>query len=91
MKRIDKIVGIDGTAQGRMNNNDSHLIHHRACNEEDERVDHRPREDRIVDQLDVARGMAGQPKPITDRVEHEDQKHQHVGGDQDQAPGLPGR
>src|ERR1044072_2041662 len=26
MNRIDRIVGIDGTAQGRMNNTDSHLI-----------------------------------------------------------------
>src|SRR6476659_10495357 len=27
MKRIDRIVGIDGTAHGRMNSTDSHLIH----------------------------------------------------------------
>src|SRR5258708_11640941 len=27
MKRIDRIVGIDGTAHGRMNSSDSHLIH----------------------------------------------------------------
>ncbi len=31
MKRMDRIVGIDGTAQGRMNNSDSHWIHGRAC------------------------------------------------------------
>ena len=30
MKRIDRIVGIDGTAHGRMNSTDSHLIHGRA-------------------------------------------------------------
>ena len=30
MKRIDRIVGIDGTAQGRMNSTDSHLIQVRA-------------------------------------------------------------
>ena len=30
MKRIDRIVGIDGTAHGRMNSSDSHLIHVRA-------------------------------------------------------------
>ena len=27
MKRNDRMVGIDGTAHGRMNSNDSHLIH----------------------------------------------------------------
>ena len=27
MKRIDRIVGIDGTAHGRMNSTESHLIH----------------------------------------------------------------
>ena len=61
MKRIDRMVGIDGTAHGRMNSSDSHLIHVRACtkkpdrnkrddhlqvdadDQEDERVDHRPR------------------------------------------------
>src|SRR3979411_723813 len=31
MKRTDRMVGIDGTAQGRMNNTDSHLIHDRVC------------------------------------------------------------
>src|SRR5438067_13588965 len=30
MNRIDRIVGIDGTAQGRMNTSDSHRIHARA-------------------------------------------------------------
>ena len=30
MKRIDRIVGIDGTAHGKMNSTDSHLIHGRA-------------------------------------------------------------
>src|SRR5215467_13127694 len=30
MKRTDRIVGIDGTAQGRMNSTDSHLIQARA-------------------------------------------------------------
>src|SRR5712675_3343681 len=29
MKRTDRMVGIDGTAQGRMNNTDSHLIQER--------------------------------------------------------------
>src|SRR4051812_38633234 len=31
MKRIDRIVGIDGTAQGRMKSSDSHLIHVLCC------------------------------------------------------------
>src|ERR1700675_3027422 len=31
MKRIDRIVGMDGTAHGRMNTSDNHLIHVRAC------------------------------------------------------------
>src|ERR1035438_6683352 len=31
MKRTDKMVGIDGTAQGRMNSTDSHLIQERCC------------------------------------------------------------
>src|SRR3977135_3750449 len=30
MKRTDRMVGIDGTAQGRMNSTDSHLIHQRV-------------------------------------------------------------
>ena len=30
MNRNDRIVGIDGTAHGRMNRSDSHLIHVRA-------------------------------------------------------------
>src|SRR5437773_2608970 len=37
MKRIDRIVGIDGTAQGRMNTSDSHLIHVRACTKKPDR------------------------------------------------------
>ena len=43
MKRIDRIVGIDGTAHGRMNSSDSHLIHVRAVHEEagqEQRDDH---------------------------------------------------
>src|SRR5215471_11218540 len=31
MKRIDRMVGIDGTAHGRMKSSDSHLIHVLAC------------------------------------------------------------
>src|ERR1700675_2342482 len=31
MKRIDRMVGIDGSAQGRMNRTDSHLIQSRCC------------------------------------------------------------
>src|SRR3979411_599232 len=31
MKRTDRMVGIDGTAQGSTNNTDSHLIHDRVC------------------------------------------------------------
>ena len=34
MKRTDRMVGIDGTAQGRMNSSDSHLIHQRCVHEE---------------------------------------------------------
>ena len=37
MKRIDRMVGIDGTAQGRMNSSDSHLIHVRACTKNPDR------------------------------------------------------
>src|SRR5579864_534280 len=37
MKRIDRIVGIDGTAHGRMNNTDSHLIHGRAVTKKPDR------------------------------------------------------
>src|ERR1700716_692088 len=31
MKRTERIVGIEGTAQGRMNSTDSHLIQGRCC------------------------------------------------------------
>src|SRR6266704_2004610 len=37
MKRIDRIVGIDGTAQGRINTSDSHLIQVRACTKKPDR------------------------------------------------------
>src|SRR6195952_3166853 len=37
MKRTDRMVGIDGTAQGRMNSTDSHLIHHRDCTKKPDR------------------------------------------------------
>src|SRR3989449_2830828 len=37
MKRTDRIVGIDGTAQGRMNTSDSHLIQVRACTKKPDR------------------------------------------------------
>ena len=30
MNRMDRMVGIDGTAQGRMNSTDSHLIQQRV-------------------------------------------------------------
>ena len=38
MKRIDRIVGIDGTAHGRMNSSDSHLIHVRAWTKKPDRT-----------------------------------------------------
>src|SRR6202000_1196710 len=38
MKRTDRMVGIDGTAQGRMNNTDSHLIQARACTKKPDRT-----------------------------------------------------
>jgi hypothetical protein len=31
MNRTDRMVGIDGTAQGRMNSSDSHRIQTRSC------------------------------------------------------------
>ena len=37
MKRIDRIVGIDGTAHGRMNTSDSHLIQVRVCTKKPDR------------------------------------------------------
>ena len=37
MNRIDNMVGIDGTAQGRMNTSDSHLIQVRAVTKKPER------------------------------------------------------
>src|SRR4029450_1839510 len=37
MKRIGRAVGIDGTAQGRMKTNDSHLIQVRACTKKPDR------------------------------------------------------
>src|SRR5271169_1366457 len=37
MKRTDKMVGIDGTAHGRMNNTDSHRIHERDCTKKPDR------------------------------------------------------
>src|SRR5437879_10581341 len=37
MKRTDKMVGIDGTAQGRMNSTDSHLIQVRCWEKKPDR------------------------------------------------------
>src|ERR1700744_5901554 len=37
MKRTDRMVGIDGTAQGRMNSTDSKRIHDRACTKKPDR------------------------------------------------------
>ena len=37
MKRTDRMVGIDGTAQGRMNSTDSHRIQLRACTKKPDR------------------------------------------------------
>src|ERR1043165_5469895 len=37
MKRIDRIVGIDGTAHGKMNSSDSHLTQVRACTKKPDR------------------------------------------------------
>ena len=37
MKRNDRIVGIDGTAHGRMKSSESHLIQVRACTKKPER------------------------------------------------------
>src|SRR6266576_7152626 len=38
MNRIDRIVGIDGTAHGRMNSSDSHLIQVRAWMKNPDRI-----------------------------------------------------
>ena len=37
MKRTDRMVGIEGTAHGRMNSTDSHLIHERDCTKKPDR------------------------------------------------------
>ena len=37
MKRTDRMVGIDGTAQGRMNSTASALIHQRVCRKKPDR------------------------------------------------------
>src|SRR6476469_9833900 len=37
MKRTDRMVGIDGTAQGKMNSTDSHLIQVRDCTKKPDR------------------------------------------------------
>src|SRR5882757_539210 len=37
MKRTERMVGIDGTAHGRMNSTDSHLIQERDCTKKPER------------------------------------------------------
>src|SRR6195256_5324779 len=37
MKRTDRIVGIEGTAHGRMNSTDSHLIQERDCTKKPDR------------------------------------------------------
>ena len=37
MNRIDRIVGIDGNAHGRINTSDSHLIQVRACTKKPDR------------------------------------------------------
>ena len=37
MKRIDRMVGIEGTAHGRMNTSDSHLTHQRVLRKKPER------------------------------------------------------
>ena len=37
MKRTDRMVGIDGTAQGRMNSTDSHLIQARCWTKKPDR------------------------------------------------------
>ena len=92
MKRTERIVGIDGTAQGRMKINEMTLIHQRCWirkpeitqrhdhleidgdDDEDDRVDDRAKEDRILEELDVARRMARQPEAVADRIEDEDEK-----------------
>ena len=38
MNRNDRIVGIEGTAHGRMKSSDSHLIHVRVCTKKPESV-----------------------------------------------------
>src|SRR6266516_7274818 len=37
MKRTERMVGIEGTAQGRMNSTDSHLIQERDCTKKPDR------------------------------------------------------
>ncbi len=37
MKRSDRMVGIDGTAQGRMKSSDRPLIHQRVCTKKPDR------------------------------------------------------
>src|SRR5882672_10345829 len=70
MKRTERMVGIDGTAQGRMNSTDSHFEVD-ADHQKDQRIDRGTREDRIVVERDIARRMPRQPQPVTDRIDHE--------------------
>ena len=107
MKRTDRMVGIDGTAHGRMKITDSdldpparlheearqhqrdHHLHVDGDDQEDERVDDRAEEDRVVEQVHVARRVARQPEAVADRVEHEDEEHEQVGRRASRAPELP--
>src|SRR6266849_5317804 len=79
MNRNDRMVGIDGTAQGRMNNSES------------QRVDDRAGKDRVVEQPHIGLRIAREPEAVGDRVEHEHQEDEKIRGDQDEAPDLPRR
>jgi hypothetical protein len=98
MKRSDMMVGIDGTAQGRINRTDSALIQQRdqhlevdRDDQEHECVEQRPEEDRIFEQVHIGVRAARHPEPVSDRVENEENENQDVGDDQDDAPSLPRR
>ena len=53
-------------------------LHVDRHDQEHERVHDRPKEDRVLDQLLVAVGMAGEPEPVADRVEDESEEDEPI-------------
>ena len=69
---------------------DEHFQVHGDANE-NRGIHQRPRKNRVFKQPHIAGRIAREPEPVGNRIQNERDENDQIGGNQEHAPGLPGR